>query len=113
MGYWTKLPQKGDICCCPACNKLLYRITEDLRMGDKITEALFEAVDGAPKVMNYHIGWYYCPDCHYHRWYNENQGFHIQSDGSDCLYHDYVDYVGFTEKYKYCTKCGNKRWPSK
>lgn len=26
-----------------------------------------------------------------------------------CTYHEWVEYVGFTDKYEYCKKCGAKK----
>lgn len=40
----------------------------------------------------------------------------VDSDGvpnKDYCWHEYKEYIGFTEAYEFCTKCGEKKWGSK
>ncbi len=41
-------------------------------------------------------------------WDKVDQGFELKLDNSICMNHDWVEYIGFTEVYKYCKKCDKK-----
>lgn len=45
----------------------------------------------------------------YDYYYDEYQKTHNNSKTQEACWHTWKEYIGFTEKYKFCTKCDLKK----